>query len=825
MTAETPFDAEPRMFEADMTLPDGQRVHLVGASKEVVVDHAATLDAALQRTAEQAVATTSNDRPTPPDVTRVCRATSRDLLDALGPLDPLDVLTMLLWSLAPDLSNPHESTNTIWDALALTEPVALAALAKDSPTGDPTSPVEPYLTDTHAAAAGILDLAVQEGLWQISRTTTDLHDPSTRLASRLAGHERVVRGRQYETVALRINEAVLGSPRATAALTHALGFSYDDISKVRAALHDAIDDLNHWLLDSMEQRVAELRNPPAENASAPAPGHGPQQAKQLRTVDVDTVARLAGLDEHTTQSVLQFFSVAASDQPLAALIESYVCGNNPLRQRQLLQTADTQFFVMADGILPDEIRRTCEAGLKLVPKAWNKYEPARSTALEALARDVFGQLLPGAELHSSIKYRYPQHGEDLSQGSTTAGAADLAEADLLVLVDGVVLCVEAKAGDFTERGRQGDATRLQRDLKKTVTEASAQAQRLERLISDNHGLWLADGSWMPIPRAHEFHHVIVCLDDMGPLVLNAQELVDAHALSGARVPWIISIHDLLVIQDILRRPYNFLTYLRRRTTPEASRLIVASDEMDLLMWFVNGGLYFEPDPRRTRSTQQPDREPTAAEIRAYEDQGTTFVLTLTDPLDAYMYSLQTGDPQRAARPERAALQPPLDALARLLRGRDSGEGLRACSDLDELSRPSQVQLVKNIGHMTQLHRRDRELHSITQVTSDDRGRFLVIFAIAPDPGDAVAGLMSYAQTRKHASDADRALVVLLNTAQQPHLVAWLEGEEQEDVELDARARAMRLVPNDRAARVVPPRVRLAAKHAHKAKPKKRKRRR
>lgn len=815
------------MFEADLTLPDGQRVHFVGASEEIVTDLAATLDAAYQKHEKTPESTAHTEMPAPPDVSRVCRAASRDLLDALGPLDPLDALTLLLWTLAPDLSNPHESTNTIWDTLALTQPVALVALAKDSPTGDPTSPVEPYLTDVRAAAAGILDLAVQEGFWQVSRATSDLRDPRTRLASRLAGHERAVRGRQYEAVALRINEAVLGAPPATAAMDQALGFSYHDISKVHSALHDASDDLGRWLLDSTAQRTGLPGTPTKthrpQHRTSTLGEDGPQQAQQTRTVTVEHVAHFAHLDDKKTQAILEFFSVAPSDQPLATLIENYVRGRNPLRQRQLLHTGDKQFFIMADGILPDEIRRNCEARIKQAPKAWTKYEPARSAALEHLTLEAFQHLLPGADFHPAIKYRYPQHDEDLSQTSTTAALADLAEADLLVIADGVVLCVEAKAGEFTVRGRQGDPNRLQRDLKKTITEASAQAHRLERLIAENGGLWLADGSWMATPRAHEFHHVVVCLDDMGPLVLNAQELIDAQTLTGPRVPWIISIHDLLVIQDILRRPYNFLTYLRRRTTPEASRFIAASDEMDLLMWFVNGGLYLEPDPRRTGSTLHPGREPTAADIRAYENQGTVFVLTLTDPLDAYMYSQQTGDPRRAARPERPELHPPFDALARLFQRGDSGAGLRACSDLDQLSAQAQEQLAQNISHMQELHRRDGHLHTVTQVTSDDRGRFLTIFAISSSPDDNAASLMAYAETRKHMSDADRALIVLLNSAQQPHLIAWLEGEEQEDLQLDARARAMNLIPDDRAARSVPPRVRLTAKRARRPKKKKKRR--
>ena len=48
-------------------------------------------------------------------------------------------------------------------------------------------------------------------------------------------------------------------------------------------------------------------------------------------------------------------------------------------------------------------------------------------------------------------------------------------------------------------------------------------------------------------------------------------MVKARILPQARLPWVVSVHDLLVIKHVLARPEQFLTYLRRRTARDAAQ--------------------------------------------------------------------------------------------------------------------------------------------------------------------------------------------------------------------------------------------------------------
>jgi hypothetical protein len=78
---------------------------------------------------------------------------------------------------------------------------------------------------------------------------------------------------------------------------------------------------------------------------------------------------------------------------------------------------------------------------------------------------------------------------------------------------------------------------------------------------------------------------------------------------------ITSLHDLEVISKVIDRPAELLLYLRRRTDSGVATHYRGSDELDLFMLFLDGGLYVEPDPDEVR-----DQYPTAPPPRNRDPQ-------------------------------------------------------------------------------------------------------------------------------------------------------------------------------------------------------------
>lgn len=64
----------------------------------------------------------------------------------------------------------------------------------------------------------------------------------------------------------------------------------------------------------------------------------------------------------------------------------------------------------------------------------------------------------------------------------------------------------------------------------------------------------------------------------------------------------------------------------------------------------------------------------------------------------------------------------------------------------------------------------------------------------------------YVRAKKHLEHANRPLGAFLNTHGTPRLTIWLAHPPEDDLELDALARAMRLISPDRAPNALPPKA-------------------
>jgi hypothetical protein len=128
------------------------------------------------------------------------------------------------------------------------------------------------------------------------------------------------------------------------------------------------------------------------------------------------------------------------------------------------------------------------------------------------------------------------------------------------------------------------------------------------------------------------------LDYFGPLGVALGDLADSKLVGEGGVPWIASIHDLDVISKLIDRPTEFLLYLRRRTDSGVAQHYRGSDELDLLMLFMDGGLYVEDDPDEIYRLHPRASPPTrTARDRHERAAQPTLIGTFTDPLDAWMY--------------------------------------------------------------------------------------------------------------------------------------------------------------------------------------------
>ncbi|KJK11769.1 hypothetical protein UB45_10970 [Terrabacter sp. 28] len=799
------------VHEALLETADGRLITLVAASKEALIATAGQIDAyAVQLRPMELGEEPGEDR-----LSEVVAYAAHHLETLVRGHDAFDIMTMLRQYLVPpDLALWSEGGSTLSDSWAAAEVVALVLLGLGLPTRDPEleTPTASIVPELVTSAAVVVQLAVFNGITRFSQVSAaaDSPDGMAAMAFRLSSHETSVRGRQYPTVAAQINDAVLRTPQTATAFREHLEFSYDDVVATRDALIDFVGRAHERAYDAPGVATQAGGAPDASaRAAVEALFESPSQLQQ---VTAQQLAEHAALDRNVVETILDRFSVRPDGRTPLALVKAFVGGRNPMAGSAILSAPDRAYLPLPGAIALDEVRRTCEAPIKGT-KAWTRYGRARDQAVETLAADTLSAMLDDrATVHRNLRYREPQAGHNLSATSTTHAAAPLTEVDCLLVLDGVALCVEVKAGGLRPRTRQGGLAQLQGDLEKTVKAAARQADRLRRLIVEHRGLWLEDGAWLDLGDIQETHSLVVCLDDLGSLALCTAELVRAGVLTQTHLPWVVSLHDLLVTQHVLNRPEHFLGYLRRRTNRDAALWVTGSDELDLLMWFLAGGFYFVPDPDRIHAEHPGSKAPTAQMRKNYSQQGRTQVGTFTDPLDAHYYWLDGSSSQEAICPRRGDPPPLLHGLIDTMRRKAAPGWWRVGADLDGYSTRAQQQMAANIKDAIESSRRDGKFHTFTTGGTDDSGRWIYIFATGPDTRESRDHLQQYLAAKKHQEHADRALAAHLNADGSPRLTLWLAHPPENDSELDRLARRMRLIPPDRAPDSIPPKAKAKARN-------------
>jgi hypothetical protein len=384
----------------------------------------------------------------------------------------------------------------------------------------------------------------------------------------------------------------------------------------------------------------------------------------------------------------------------------------------------------------------------------------------------------------------------------------------LFLVEDVAVCVEVKAKSLSRQARGGHVRRLSTDLRETVGDATSQALRLEELIRVNGGIWLEGHSWLDLSGIREIRSVAVCLDDIGPLATALDELVRADVIKSERFPWIVTLHDLSVIAEVLDRPCEFLLYLRRRTESEVSLKFHSIDELDLFMLFLDGGLYVEPDPDRVSEEFLGVRRPTGGDRRRYRAAAVpTRVMTHTDPLDAWIYFQEGSSQALAPKPSFASHPAVLNLIDFLQDGRKPG-WFRFSADLLNLAEDAQESLAASVERLVAMTTADGEHHHALMTFAGAWGYPSLYIGSKPTrmpQGEASRRLAMYAIAKKHQIKSDRALIVLFDERGNIRSVRYDNSSPRGDARLDEAGALLGLMPPEAMGRPVPPSARRTTK--------------
>jgi hypothetical protein len=753
------------------------------------------------------------------------------LADAVGTIqaeligrDLWDVLEVLRRLTEPgDLGEFRESVNTSLPACV--EVVALIGLATDSEADPPVN--DPSEHDRHSvpqileAAERIVRLAQ---LVAISSSADTHLGRAAELTGLLRTFEVSVRGRNYLSVSRQVVQSIFGPTPIQDLTSRHAGFTPEGVTSLWGTIQTCRQEKHDANVLGFEKLVEVTTAGASLSPDQISEGRGlveslfiaPGRGISFTSAELSTQS---GLNASTVEEILNCFSLESIAVGAYEACEKFVHGENMLSGKGMLRRGGS-YLAIGDPMPHDYVRPVLEARLKKHTKAWNQYQRHRDRWVEDSAGETLAKLL-GVSSPSmrSLEYRAPDPAADecdLSKGSKDPFANSFdTEADALFVIDDVAVCVEVKAGSITDKARSGNVRRVETDLQKTVGEAAEQASRLESLIKEHHGLWTPKGKWVDLSGVQEVHTIVVCLDDWGPLAIATDALVRAEVLKSDTIPWLVSLHDLLVISSILSSPADFLTYLRRRTDSATSRLLMASDELDIVMWYIDGGLYFEPDPDLIHKRYPLTARPTQADRTRFKRSNVrTQVGTHTDPLDSWMYYTEGQTDIPAVRPDRRQVARVKD-LIDSLRQRQVRGWLRTGADLAALSQESQELVAEHFERLVAMTVQDAGFHTSLQTYAGPWGH-LGLFAgskpAALNTEECAERLRNYVRLKRHQLQLDRSLGILIGTAGEVVWEEYTNAAYAPDVALDREVAASGLL--------TPAQMRLTIHKTPPARPKK-----
>ena len=526
-----------------------------------------------------------------------------------------------------------------------------------------------------------------------------------RVAATVRGNGRWMRGTSYPDMHDEALRGLFGEAGVDAGLRAVLGFGVDDALSFLNTCHQ-------MQMDQFNARGEGFFD--AFNLVDMTPGRVPTEDEKRRLSDgfaglynpsavqaaiavVDVAAR-AGLSQAVAAKIGEFFAAPTPPDGPGSALRAYLDGNSPLHSHPIV-SRDDLVMVVHPALIADAVKSAFEDALK-DSKYWDPYALHRGKYLEDRVASLFARLVPGVTAYHGIEHFVPLDESEAS--GDPSGYTKLVEGDHLFVLHDVAFIVEDKAIPLSERSRTGEVNPLRRNLAAAITKAAEQASRMKQRIIDDEGLLLRDGTWIDLSDVREIHSVVTSLDDMPGITTATATLIRANLLALDSIPWTVSLNDLDLIAQLVRRPAEFLLYVRRRTHPRSTEMFMAVDELDLFLLFFRSGLYVEPDPEAVARELPWTGKARPADVRRYKSQVPAVVTSQTDELDAWYASLHppAGVSVHAVAPKPRMTASPFAPLIDALRERGVFGWLSIGATLLEGSSDAQRRLAARAVQLT-----------------------------------------------------------------------------------------------------------------------------
>ena len=250
----------------------------------------------------------------------------------------------------------------------------------------------------------------------------------------------------------------------------------------------------------------------------------------------------------------------------------------PARKKPLIQLGSDYYAVDPCFARDAGYRALLFNLLQRKPDYKKTFEDRQKLMSEAAFADILSAQLPGAMVFQEVYYKDP-------------ATKQWSENDTLVLIDDVLILVEAKAGAAaTIASPELDFGRHAQSVQDLVLKAHSQCDRFFRYIASADEVPLyqrTDGKYKECGRVRRSDYRVMVpigltVESFSPLAAFCKELPQVAPLLGQHAFISLSIDDLFVLKRFLPTPGSFAHYLEVRQSVAGLRRAHLFDEFDHL---------------------------------------------------------------------------------------------------------------------------------------------------------------------------------------------------------------------------------------------------
>lgn len=744
-----------------------------------------------------------------------------ELTAVLAEFYPMDVAELV--TLRNLSGNPETYRETDHEGIiAVVEIVALAAAAMPAPSA-PLERVRHVPTGAVDAVQHFATEALEAAsLKVLFDSAEDPSNPLAPLGFAALTREMSLRNTAYPHMLRDTLVGLFGDPEIEANLVAATGLTIKEI----LAFVDAADEVRHesWGLRlAFQQRITHLALGRSDDPKVQEQEQATlerlaraalQSAADAGTIISADLASRTGLSETKGLAFLELFGLDCSSLDAKGAVRDLLGGSSPLRTRPIVVDSTGRATACHSSLLVEAIRPRLEEALTAAG-AGEPYFKHRGDFVEAEALRLVRDVLPSPEVHAGFDYFVPDPDAPSAEdgpGKTPDDYTKLVEGDGLVIVDDIAVIVESKAVNVSSGTRRGALGGIRRNLSRVVTDVVEQAHRMRTRIERDQGLRLRDGTWLDLSHIREVHSVAVTLEDLSGIATVTAHLVDAELVDPQALPWIVSLHDLRIITELVDRPSDLWFFLRRRTSPDVTRKFWAIDELDFFLHFLATGLYVEPDPDVVAADLPHLPPPTTAERRRYAQQGLEFLTSRTGPLDDW-YFYRLGIRNTPADKPTATASPELLKLVDTVAASGKRGWPATAIAMLEGSYDERRALLSRVATVTELTGLDGRRHTIPSVMGTS-AKTLTVLTMASGTGPLSAEdltfFTAFTRAKKHQAKAARASTVIFDSSGEVLDLLYENDPYAPDPDLDHLVERLGLAPLVAAA-PVPPKARARNK--------------